>query len=97
MMHFFVLLSCALLQSYDDFYNASIHTATLKVIGTVLIATGILYLSSLLKLSSLFAHFLHASNLTVMIISSYLRPVMRKPVYGFLTRSDSNQVENFRI
>ena len=60
--------------------NSSIHTATLKVIDTVLIATGILYLSSLLKLSILFAHFLHASNVTVMIISSYLSPVMRKPV-----------------
>ena len=33
-----------------------------------------------LKLSILFAHFLHASNVTVMIISSYLSPVMRKPV-----------------
>ena len=61
-------------------YNASIHTATLKVIDTVLIATGILYLSSLLKLSILFADFLHASNVTVMIISSYLSPIMRKPV-----------------
>ena len=61
-------------------YNASIHTATLKVIDTVLIAIGILYLSRLLKLSILFAHFLHASNLTVMIISSYLSPIMRKPV-----------------
>ena len=75
MMHF--LFYCALLHS---FYNASIHTATLKVIDTVLIATGILYLSSLLKLSILFADFLHASNVTVMIISFYLSPIMRKPV-----------------
>ena len=61
-------------------YNASIHTATLKVIDTNLIATGIIYLPSLLKLSILFAHFLHASYVTVMIISSYLSPIMNKPV-----------------
>ena len=76
-MHCFVLLCCALLHSYKDF---TMHTATLKVIDTFLIATGILYLSSLLKLSILFAHFLHASNVTVMIISSYLSPIMRKTV-----------------
>ena len=74
MMHFFVLLCYALLYSYDDF------TTVTQVIDTVLIAIGILYLSGLLKLSILFAHFLHASNLTVMIISSYLSPIMRKPV-----------------
>ena len=48
------------------------HLYTLQVIDTVLIPTGILYLSSLLKLSILLAHFLHASNVTVMIISSHL-------------------------
>ena len=56
------------------------HCNSIKIIDTVLIATGILHLSSLLKLSILFAHFLHASNLTVMIISSYLSPIMNKPV-----------------
>ena len=78
MMHFFYFIVpyCTAMMNY----NASIHTATLKVIDTVLIATGILYLSSLLKLSILFADFLHASNVTVMIISSYLSPIMRKPV-----------------
>ena len=78
-MHFFVLLCCALPQSYDDF-AMHLHTATRTVIDTVLISTGILYLSSLLKLSILIAHFLHASNVTVMVISSYLSPVMRKHV-----------------
>ena len=73
MMHF--LFYCVM-----PYCTAMIHTATLKVIDTVLIAIGILYLSRLLKLSILFAHFLHASNLTVMIISSYLSPIMRKPV-----------------
>ena len=63
-----VVLNCTVM----EFHNASIHTATLKVIDTVLIPTGILYLSSLLKLSILLAHFLHASNVTVMIISSHL-------------------------
>ena len=44
----------------------------LKVIDTVLIPTGILHLSSPRKLSIPFAHFLHASNMKVMIISSHL-------------------------
>ena len=80
MMHFLfycVMPYCTAMMILQCIY---IHTATLKVIDTVLIATGILYLSHLLKLSILFAHFLHASNLTVMIISSNLSPIMRKPV-----------------
>ena len=81
MMHFLfycVMPYCTAMMILQCIY---IHTATLKVIDTVLIATGILYLSRLLKLSKfLFAHFLHASNLTVMIISSDLSPIMRKPV-----------------
>ena len=72
------------------FYNASIHTATLKVIDTVLIPTGILCLSSLLKLSILFAHFLHASNVTLMIISSHLSHY-EKTCHGLLKLSGKLQ------
>ena len=79
-MHFFgfycVVPYCTAMMILQCIY----FTATLKVIDTVLMATGILYLSSLLKLSILFAHFLLASNVTVMIISSYLSPIMKKPV-----------------
>ena len=68
LLFYCVVLKCTVMV----ILHASIHTATLKVIDTVLIPTGILCLSSLLKLSILFAHFLHASNETVMIISSHL-------------------------
>ena len=78
-MHFF-LFYCVVSYCTAMMILQCIYThCNSKSYDTVLIATGILYLSSLLKLSILFAHFLHASNVTVMIISSYLDPIMRKP------------------
>ena len=61
MMHF--LFYCVMPYCTAMMILQCIYThCNLKVIDTVLIAIGILYLSRLLKLSILFAHFLHGND-----------------------------------